>query len=32
MGLFMWRECFMRIWEIGKPEGPEAVEQVLRNA
>ena len=30
MELFTWGEHFLMIWEVGKPEGQEAVESVLR--
>ena len=30
MDLFMWGECFLRVWEVGRPEGPEENELVVR--
>jgi len=30
MELFIWGEHFLRTWEMGKLEGPEEVESVLR--
>src|SRR5882724_4374488 len=30
MELFVWGEHFLRTWEMGKPEGSEEVESVLR--
>src|SRR5882724_9800246 len=28
--LFTWGEWFLRVWEMGKPEGPEEAELVVR--
>ena len=30
MDLFTWGECFLRVWEMGRPEGPEGTEMVVR--
>src|SRR5882724_8560493 len=30
MDLFTWGEHFLRVWEMGKPEGPEEAELVVR--
>ena len=30
MGLFTWGECFLRVQEMGRPEGPEETELVVR--
>jgi len=30
MDLFTWGECFLRVREMGRPEGPEGTEKVVR--